>query len=175
VSGEVRVLYWLAAAAPTFVPQFHDSEGNLQVEETLCRLIEHLGEREIFVDELASTMREAEKILARGDPSEARVVDSFLEDVQLFVSYPDTALDANDVLAVLPAGCRARWDKIDAQWRAVGETTLGPDPSMTIERYRAIEQPRLRRLTRGLYRVMPHGRFVGVADILRSEVQFPPY
>ncbi len=175
MSGEVRVLYWLAAAAPTFVPEFHDSEGHLQVEETLCRLIEHLGEHEINVDELASTMREAEKILARGDPSEARVVDSFLEDVQLFVSYPDTALDPGDVLAVLPAACREHWDKIDAQWRAVGATTLGPDPSMTIERYRAIDGPELRRFTRGLYRIMPDGRFVGLADILRSEAQFPPY
>jgi hypothetical protein len=159
----------LLAAAPTFRSEGIDQE-TASPEEAIGELVEHLGADEVRHQELSAVFLVAEEFLSRGEDEEARsVAHSLLEDVQLLASYPDTKVDAGQAASALPPRCKVLWDAIDRQWLAVW-SSVGERPApVTLEGYLRISSPEVRRLVRTSCRVMPDGRFIDIADVLRSE------
>ena len=103
------------------------------------------------------------------DPEGAHVAWDFIEDLQLLASFPDTALRPVDVEPLLGPASGREWTTLDEQWQAVAASVSDKPSDMTLERYRTLSDPRVVRLIRSSYRVMPDGKMVGLADVLKWE------
>ena len=172
MSGQPKALSRLARAAPTFRPPWRGLFGKApNPSDSLAELAEHLGTPEVRHKELSATLEAAEHLLSRraSDPEGAHVAWDFIEDLQLLASFPDTALRPVDVEPLLGPLGRSQWDTLDEQWQTVAASLSVSASDMTLDRYRTLSDPRVIRLFRSTYRVMPDGRMVGLSDVLKWE------
>ena len=111
----------------------------------------------------------AESTIALGRPALTDFVAlGLFEGFQNLASHVDVDLDP--FVALLGPASRGAWDSVIAHWDAVAdEVDFAAPKRMTLERYESMDHPELRAWLQDVYRRMPDGRFVGLADVILFE------
>ncbi len=127
---------------------------------------------------VARLFRSVEDVLAEKNKEAVEFMAfSLFEDVQNFSSHGDTAASPRDFMPMLGPLSAKVWAAVDQIWATVGENldevrTRVPSTNeepLTPERYQSLQNPELRRIIRSIYRRLPDGTYVSVADVLVYE------
>ena len=94
---------------------------------------------------------------------------SWLEDLVLLASWPDTALTSDVLTSVAPPRCASELERVDELWRRVWASCREQPGRRTLDELAEVTGD-LRGYFWTNYRVMPDGSLVGVADVLVWEV-----
>lgn len=117
---------------------------------------------------VADVLSRAEAALAldRQALSEFVAIGLF-EGLQNVASHPDVDLDLDEIVAGLGPSSLVHWAAVIALWNDVAaQVDFAAPTRMTAEQYAAVDDAELRAVLQGIYRRMPDGRYVGLADVL---------
>ena len=92
------------------------------------------------------------------------------EGLQNLASHSDVDVALDPFVALLGPASRGAWDSVVAHWNAVAEQVDFRAPErMTQQKYENMDHVELRAWLQDVYRRMPDGHFVGLADVIRFE------
>ena len=97
-----------------------------------------------------------------------------VEDLGNITSHDDVAVSPQQIRSRLGPRMIQAWDSVDVFWLEVALHKPSLDPEgkgVTIDQYRSVESPELRRIIQTSHRSMSDGSFVGLADVLRYETR----
>jgi hypothetical protein len=135
----------------------------------LAALARHLGAEVLRGAELSSALGVAEDLLDRGSPEACELVVSWLEDLFLMASWPDTALSRDLLASAAPSRCRAELERVDQLWHEVWVSCREQPGRRSVDDVATVTGE-LRDHLWTTYQVMPDGMLVGLGDVLVWEV-----
>ena len=173
MASTAAALRYLARQAPGFHARWTKRFRRMPLPFVgVAELVQYLGADALQREELQRVLFAAEELfVSAGHSTVNLLIVGLLEGLQNLASFPETAITVTDVEPMLPPRCAVEWEALDARWIAVWTSIAGQPPAIDLERYMELSDPVVRNMFRTNYRVMPDGRFVGVADVLRWEVE----
>ena len=122
-------------------------------------------------DWIPALFASAESTIALGRPALTEFVAvGLFEGCQNLASHSDVDVDLDPFVALLGPASRGVWDSVIAHWNAVAaEVDFAAPKRMTAESYESMDHPELRAWLQDVYRRMPDGCFVGLADVIIFE------
>lgn len=150
-----------------------EEEGHPDRYVRLAALAHHVVDAAAggHVEEVRDVLDAAEAVLDDGGvdaDAVALVRMGLVEPVQNICSHDDVPVDADDLALLLGPRTRQVWDDADRLWAEAGRLAPG-EPRVTVEHYRQVTDPDLRRYLQSGRRRLPDGRLMAANDIVRYQ------
>lgn len=161
----------LVAACPSFPRELLAPLAELGPYALLSELAHQLVDllRDGNDDEVRAVLAIAEETFASGSPDEVTVArNGLLEALQNIVSHDDVPVSGEAFLPLLGPRCSTEWHELNETWLLAAAAR--PDGgAVSLEQYRAVRDPDVRRHLQTNRRALLDGRIIGISDVLAYE------